>query len=276
MARRRVFHIKVECPGITMDLGRKSNKNLLIGKTATLEKSSSPFEVVAVLDGRNVGRIDGVVGSQVASGIDRGQTFTALIENAYQNYDEKFKPTTALLHLKVEYLLEKGQPAIEVPKAPVDIRPSTAKSFFTTVAGVTHDSRQRIVARCTVGESLTLVRDSSNRFDSGAIKVIRLNGEQLGYIPAHVSRGGDPSGLAFQMDRGDSFQCRISNLTGGDGLNLGVNIEVTEYQESEEGQSTPEEPTHLNNAPAHRHLKWIFVAVAVVLLVVVLIAYNRS
>lgn len=58
---------------------------------------------------------------------------------------------------------------------------------------------------------------------------MRLNGEQLGFIPAHVSRGGSSSGLAFQMDRGDKFQCRISSLTGGGfGESRGVNIEIAE------------------------------------------------
>jgi len=275
MARRRVFHIKVECPGIATDLGLTSNKQLLIGKTVAVVKSSSPPEVGVELDGRNVGRIDGVVGSHVAFAIDRGQVFTAVIENAFQNYNERFKPTTALLHLKVEYLLGGGQPAIEVPKEPVEIRASAPKSFVTTVAGVTHDGRQRIVARCSVGERLTLVRDPDNRFDKGAIKIMRLNGEQLGYVPAHVSRGGDPSGLAFQMDRGDSFQCRISSLTGGDGLNLGVNIEVTEYGEDEGDASAFTESAPLRSVPVSNGLGWIIALAGVVLFIVIVIFNSR-
>ena|ERR1035441_9177923 len=102
------------------------------------------------------------------------------------------------------------------------------RAFFTKVAGVTFEGRQRIVARCSEGERLTLLRDPNNPHDSGAIKVMRLNGEQLGFLSADVSRGGNSSGLAYRMDRGDMYQCRISSLTGGGRKNLGVNIEITE------------------------------------------------
>jgi len=102
------------------------------------------------------------------------------------------------------------------------------RSFFTKVAGVTFEGRQRIVARCSAGERLMLVRDPDNHHGAGgAIKVMRLNGEQLGFIPTHVSRGGDSSGLAFRMDQGEKFQCRIKNLTGGGEKTRGVNIEIS-------------------------------------------------
>ena len=119
---------------------------------------------------------------------------------------------------------------MEVPRSPPE--PSyAARSFFTKVAGVTFEGRQRIAARCCEGESLILLRDPNNQFDKGAIKVMRLNGEQLGFIPAYVSRDGDSSGLAFEMDHGSEYQCRIKNITGdGPGQSIGVNIEVTEKE----------------------------------------------
>jgi hypothetical protein len=276
MARRRVFQIKVECPGIGTDLGRTANKQAIVGRTITFEKSASTSEVAVCLDGAAVGRLDDLVGSQVASAIDRGQLFTVVIKNAYQNYTDQFKPTTALLYLKVEYLLEKGQPAIEVPNAPVQTDHFAPKSFFTKVAGVTFENRQQVVARCAVGERLILIRDPTDRFDKGAIKVMRLNGEQLGFISAHVSRGGDPSGLAFQMDRGDNFQCRIKDLTGGGGWSLGVNIEITEGQEFASKLSTARTPAPLSVSPIHSNLGWLFAAAALILLVVVLIMHGWS
>lgn len=128
--------------------------------------------------------------------------------------------------------MEKGEPAIETEKCwrcvPGPEQPPKPRSFFTTVAGVTFEGRQRIVARCSVGERLILVRDPNNRHDMGAIKVMRLNGEQLGFVPAHVSRGRDSSGLAYRMDRGDKYECRISALTGGGRMSLGVNIEIAD------------------------------------------------
>jgi hypothetical protein len=240
MARRRVFQTKLECPGIHTDLSLTANRIAMVGRTVTFEKPPSTPEVTVCLDGAAVGHLDNVVGPQVASAIDRGQLFTAVINNAYQNYDKKFKPTAALIYLKVEYILEKGQPSIEIPRVPVEIHQPTSKSFFTKIAGVTHEGRQRVIARCSVGERLLLVRDPNNDFDTGAIKVMRLNGEQLGFIPAHVSRGDDPSGLALRMDRGDKYQCRISNLTGRGKEALGVNIEIAqgEFDGAEETEIT--------------------------------------
>ena len=275
MARRRVFQTGIECPGIS-DLGLTSNRNALIGRTVTLEKSTSSSEVAVRLDGAIVGHLDNAVGPQVASAIDRGVSFSVVIKKAYQNYDHKFKPTAASIHLKAEYLLEKDQPAIKVPKAPVQIYEAAPTSFFTTVAGVTFEGRQRVVARCSVGESLRLVCDRTNRYDKGAIKVMRLNGEQLGFIPAHVSRGDDPSGLALRMDRGDEYKCRIKDLTGGGGWNLGVNIEVTEGEEFDSVLSTAKTPAPLSVAPVHNNLGWLLAAAAALLLVVALITYNWS
>jgi len=105
-------------------------------------------------------------------------------------------------------------------------------SFFTKIAGVSHPntdgkSRQAIIARCHIGEELLLLREPDNPADKNAVKVVRLNSEQIGYIPAHVTA----SGLAKELDRGDKIRCRISDLTGGEGLTRGVNIEVGDWVE---------------------------------------------
>lgn len=113
---------------------------------------------------------------------------------------------------------------------------NSPRSFYTKVAGVTFANddgsrRQKIIPRCGVGESLRLVRYPDDPFDPGAIAVLRRSGEQLGFIPAHVSRGGDPSGLAAQMDEGAAYKCRVANITGGGpGLSFGINIEITDTE----------------------------------------------
>jgi hypothetical protein len=104
---------------------------------------------------------------------------------------------------------------------------AAGSSFFTKIAGVTHrnkdrKSRQRLIARCRVGEELVLEREPDNPVDPNAIKVLRVTGEQLGYIPAQVAA----SGLAKELDRGERPRCRIVNLTGRDGQTRGVNIEI--------------------------------------------------
>jgi len=235
MARRRVFHTKVECIAIK-HFSDVTKVRKLAGYAVVLEKSAVNSEIAVVLDGAVVGHLDDVIGPQVALAIDRGQSFTTTIEESfdpYANYTNSASPAWPSLSLKVEYLLEKGLPPIEIPKPPLGVHehaeyPPKAKSFFAKVVGVTYEGRQQIISRCSVGERLTLVRDPSNPFDSGAIKVIRLNGEQLGFLSEFVSRGDHPSGLAFHMDHGCKYQCRISALTGQGRENLGVNIEITD------------------------------------------------
>lgn len=287
MATRRVFKTRVVCPGIETDLGPTDKQRAMVGKVLTLQKASIS-EVTLLLDGAGVGCLNAAVGSKVASAIDLGLVFTAVIEKAFPNYVDtgralgngKFKQVGATLDIKVEYLLEKGQPAIETERywRCVEFtekpQPDTARSFFTKVAGVTFEGRQRVIARCSVGECLVLVRDPENRFDKGAIKVMRLNGEQLGFIPAHVSRNGDSSGLAFRMDRGDTYQCRISDLTGGNGNTLGVNIEIIEDE-----FEAAEAPANLNLGPPGLVQNnvgwWLFAAFAVLLVVVAIVTHAR-
>ncbi len=108
-------------------------------------------------------------------------------------------------------------------------------SFFTKIAGVTFANpdgspRQEIILSCRVGEPLQLIREPTNPVDpEGAVKIVRMNGQQLGYVPAHVTRGGwEWSGLAADMDAGERYWARISDLTGGGPpWTHGVNIEIS-------------------------------------------------
>ncbi len=161
-----------------------------------------------------------------------------------------------------------SRPAHLAPK-PTPVPSRGPISFFTKVAGVTFTnsdgvSRQEIVARCSVGESLILLRDPKNPFDTGAVKVTRLNGEQLGYLPQHVTRGGDPSGLAHEMDRGDEYHCRVSSITGGGiGFNLGVNVEVIAGRAPDETPSAHRSYPDLMPRSSHMGL-WLLVGSVVV------------
>jgi HIRAN domain-containing protein len=274
MARRRVFRTRVTCPGVRDDLGPTANQRAFIGRIVKLERKSSSG-VSLLLDGTAVGELDGPIATRVVSALECGQVFTATVEKAFPTYNEKLKPSGAQLDIRVEYLLEKGQPAIETESCwrcvPATEPAQAIRSFFTTVAGVTFDGRQRIVARCSVGERLVLVRDPDNRFDKGAIKVMRLNGEQLGFIPEHVSRGGDSSGLASRIDRGEKYGCRISDLTGGGEKTLGVNIEITDTEDFE----APEMAAVTSAPHVGGNLSWVFV-IGTLLLVAALIAIARG
>ena len=62
----------------------------------------------------------------------------------------------------------------------------------TDIAGVGHKnanntSRQRIVSESKLGELLILEHEKGNRHDANAIRVLRQNGEQLGYLPREIA-----------------------------------------------------------------------------------------
>ena len=98
------------------------------------------------------------------------------------------------------------------------------EGFFTKVVGVSHNnedgtSRQAIVRCCREGESLLLQREPNNQFDANAVRVLRQNGEQLGYLPAHVVG----TGIASDLDGGRTFHVIVDAITGRDKEMLGVN-----------------------------------------------------
>src|ERR1035438_6681018 len=123
MAKRRVFRTRVKCPGLNTDLAPTAMQGAMIGRAVTLEKGSGS-EVNLLFDGVGVGCLDTTVGQKVASAIDRGQVFTAVIQNAFPTFVDtgrasgngKFKLNGADLDIRVEYLLDKGQAAIETEK----------------------------------------------------------------------------------------------------------------------------------------------------------------
>lgn len=276
MARRRVFRTRAECPGVPDNLGPTCKQDKMIGREVILENASTS-KVSVRFDGVVVGQLPDVVGKQVASAMNCGQSFTVTVERAFPIYNSEFKQAGANLDLRVEYLLEKGQPAINAPTIwrciETPDRPHAPKSFFTRIAGVTFEERQRIIARCSVGERLILVRDPDNQFDQGAIKVMRSTGEQLGFIRSHISRAGQSSGLAFQMDRGDKIQCKIAEISGGKDKNLGVTIEITKGDVSSTSETSPKP----NVISVHSNRGRLFLFAAVVLLfVAILVVFERG
>jgi hypothetical protein len=102
------------------------------------------------------------------------------------------------------------------------------------ISGVTFKNdngsdRQAIITKCRTGEELSLIRDPANEFDSGAVKVLRGTGEQIGFLPANMTRDGDPTGLAHKIDSGTTYRCRVIEITGGGSdRHYGINIEITD------------------------------------------------
>jgi len=96
------------------------------------------------------------------------------------------------------------------------------REITTKVVGVTFDGRQAVVAKLTMHEEIILRREPTNPYDRNAIRVERLNGEQIGYINRYLA-----AELAEHFDvDGGSARGNVTALTGGgyDGYSLGVNI----------------------------------------------------
>lgn len=60
-------------------------------------------------------------------------------------------------------------------------------TFDTTIAGVGHGDRAKLVKKLETGDPLMLVREPDNPHDENAIQVLNNAGRLLGYIPAHIA-----------------------------------------------------------------------------------------
>ncbi len=69
---------------------------------------------------------------------------------------------------------------------------SQGREIIAKVVGVTFEGRQEVVARLHLGEQVHLRREPSNLYDSNAIRVERLNREQIGYLNRRLfTQSGD-------------------------------------------------------------------------------------
>ncbi len=93
------------------------------------------------------------------------------------------------------------------------------EEFYTKVAGVTFENRQEIVAGLQDGEKLNLVREPNNPHDCNAVRVENSSALQVGYLNARLAKHFAPL-----LDRGEHYLVCVSQVTGGQDKNYGVNI----------------------------------------------------
>lgn len=89
---------------------------------------------------------------------------------------------------------------------------------------------------------MRLVREADNSYDPRAVKVVRTNGEQIGYLPAHIVGNDQSIGwcVADSLDAGVRYWARIAKITGGTGdKDLGVNIDLAFWDGPEEPDGVP-------------------------------------
>jgi hypothetical protein len=98
----------------------------------------------------------------------------------------------------------------------------TMRHFFAKVAGESYrnadgSDRQAIIASCRVGEPLLLLPEPDNPHDENAIKVLREDGKQIGYLDAGLA-----ARLASEGD-GD-YHAFIAGVGRGGGGLYGVAV----------------------------------------------------
>ena len=105
------------------------------------------------------------------------------------------------------------------------------KVIYTKIVGVTFDNedginRQEIIKTLTPKQELNVIAEPLNPFDSNCQRVETKDGKQVGNIKRE---------LAIDMTKGRKngwgYKAVITDLTGGDDKNLGVNIELIAYRE---------------------------------------------
>ena len=101
----------------------------------------------------------------------------------------------------------------------------STRSIETRVVGVTFENRQAVVALLTEGERVSLIRDPDNPFDSNAVKVVRWDRQQIGFLDRELAKI-----MAPRMDRyGGTFIATVKRLTGGDYQRSSLGVIVRFY-----------------------------------------------
>jgi hypothetical protein len=98
------------------------------------------------------------------------------------------------------------------PSEPADSpRAPAASRFLCTVHGVCFENRWRKLGELAKGDPLYLQREHGSRINANAIRVMDPRVDQLGYLPAEISRW-----LAPLMDRGSPTLARVHRVSRED------------------------------------------------------------
>lgn len=79
--------------------------------------------------------------------------------------------------------------------------------FDSFIAGTSHLKDPNVLQKAAVGDTLTLRRETENRYDSNAILILNEDGEKYGYVP-------EKDNLIFSrlMDAGKLLVAKINNI----------------------------------------------------------------
>jgi hypothetical protein len=87
---------------------------------------------------------------------------------------------------------------------------SHTSAIETVVVGVSYTGRQGAIAFLMQGDEVWLLREPDNRFDRNAVRVMRRNGRQVGYLNRHLARELAPRLDDFCLP----VPAKVTSLTG--------------------------------------------------------------
>lgn len=94
------------------------------------------------------------------------------------------------------------------------------ESFYTKIVGVTFEERQESIKSLVEGNQVSLIREPENTFDPFAI-AIYCDNLKIGYLKKELANH-----LSKNLDEGIHYTGIISQVTGGDTKNYGVNLYI--------------------------------------------------
>ena len=85
------------------------------------------------------------------------------------------------------------------------------RTIVTRLVGVSYEGRQQVASLLKVGETVFLVRDENNIYDRNAIRVIRGDKSQVGFVNRDLA-----ARLATILDQCEGvLRAQVAALTGG-------------------------------------------------------------
>jgi hypothetical protein len=125
--------------------------------------------------------------------------------------------------------IEKENYKIWLSSFPPEKNRTTMEPFLARLSGVTFSNedpgipRQRIIRASHPGDMLLLVAGPENKYDKFAVKVLRLDGHQIGYLPS----ANCAEGIHRNLLNGHRVDCRIHEIRGDE--TKWVTVELTKW-----------------------------------------------
>lgn len=80
-----------------------------------------------------------------------------------------------------------------------------------------------------VGDSLNLERETTNKFDKNAIKIIDRKNNHVGYLPRYYSKS-----VAEYLDQGASYECKVLEVNKDMECNECIKVELEVYTDAKQ------------------------------------------